>query len=235
MTSTAVRPANGTYMLKRARNRVSLKDWNEVKTTGVLLAAGAGTRLGRGPKALLRLRGRPLVEIIAAKLLSGGCSDVLVVLGSDAAAVRARARLDSYQTLVNPEWHLGMGSSYLIGDDAARTDDHLLVALVDQPGLTEDTVRRLMSEHRPGRITAAAYTEPRGGTQLLRGHPMLIDVQLREAVSSTVVGDAGARAFIRDNPGLLDLVDCSDESTGEDIDTEEQLRRLLPAGSASSS
>ncbi len=32
-------------------------------TTAVLLAAGAGTRLGLGPKALLPFRGRTLVEV----------------------------------------------------------------------------------------------------------------------------------------------------------------------------
>jgi nicotine blue oxidoreductase len=43
------------------------------RTTAVLLAAGAGTRLGRGPKALLPFRGRTLVEVLADVLLAGGC------------------------------------------------------------------------------------------------------------------------------------------------------------------
>ena len=34
-------------------------------TTAVLLAAGAGTRLGLGPKALLPFHGRTLVEVLA--------------------------------------------------------------------------------------------------------------------------------------------------------------------------
>ncbi|MFE4079168.1 nicotine blue oxidoreductase [Paenarthrobacter sp. YIM B13468] len=193
----------------------------------MLLAAGSGTRLGRGPKALLSLHGRPLVEIIAAKLLAGGCHEVLVVLGSDALAVREKASLDPYRTLINPEWRSGMGSSYLYGENAARAEDHLLLALVDQPGLTEGIVSRLLDVHRQGRITAAAYLHPHRRDVLLRGHPMVIDAELRKAVSSTVVGDAGARAYIRDNPGLIDLVDCSDQSTGEDIDTVEAMYRLL--------
>ncbi|ELT44861.1 nicotine blue oxidoreductase [Arthrobacter nitrophenolicus] len=198
-----------------------------VQVTGVLLAAGAGTRLGRGPKALLPYRGRPLVEIIADNLLAGGCHEVVVVLGAEAQAVSAGANLKPYRTLVNHKWPSGMGSSYLIGDAAANADDHILVALVDQPGLTVRTVSRLLVSHRPGRITSAAYAAPDNLGMLRRGHPMLIDVRLRPAVASTVVGDAGARSFLRQKPWLVDLIDCSDESTGEDVDTVEQMRRLL--------
>jgi len=51
-------------------------------TVAVLLAAGAGTRLGRGPKALLPHRGGTLVEHATATLLAGGCDAVVVVLGA---------------------------------------------------------------------------------------------------------------------------------------------------------
>ncbi|MBP2396878.1 nicotine blue oxidoreductase [Paenarthrobacter nicotinovorans] len=56
---------------------------------------------------------------------------------------------------------------------------------------------------------------------------MVIDAGLRPAVASTVSGDAGARVFLRQKPWLVDLIDCSDESTGEDVDTVEQMYRLL--------
>ncbi len=65
-----------------------MADSTEPRTTAVLLAAGAGTRLGRGPKALLPFRGRTLVEVLAGVLLDGGCREVVIVLGADAAKVR---------------------------------------------------------------------------------------------------------------------------------------------------
>ena len=201
-----------------------------MRTTGVVLAAGAGTRLGLGPKALLPYRGRPLVEAIVGTLLDGGCREVVVVLGAGAAQVEAAARLDGCRVLTNPEWESGMGSSFLLGNQAADPADHLLIALVDQPGLTPESVHRLLSSHRPGRITAAAYrrrdSNDGGGTALRRGHPLLIDASLREAVCATVTGDAGARGFLRSHPDLVDEVDCSDQSTGEDVDTPDQLGLL---------
>lgn len=201
-----------------------------MRTTGVVLAAGAGTRLGLGPKALLPYRGRPLVEAIAGTLLDGGCREVVVVLGAGAAQVEAAARLDGCRVLTNPEWESGMGSSFLLGNQAADPADHLLIALVDQPGLTPESVHRLLSSRRPGRITAAAYrrrdSNDGGGTALRRGHPLLIDASLREAVCATVTGDAGARGFLHSHPDLVDEVDCSDQSTGEDVDTPDQLGLL---------
>ncbi|MFF2348109.1 nicotine blue oxidoreductase [Pseudarthrobacter sp. NPDC058119] len=201
-----------------------------MRTTGVVLAAGAGTRLGLGPKALLPYRGRPLVEAVATTLLAGGCREVVVVLGAGAAEVESAARLDGCRVLTNPEWESGMGSSFLLGARAADPADHLLVALVDQPGLTPATVQRLLAGHRPGRITAAAYrrrdSNDGDGTALRRGHPMVIDASLREEVSATVTGDAGARGFLRSRPDLVDEVDCSDQSTGEDVDTPDQLGLL---------
>ncbi|MBT2567780.1 nucleotidyltransferase family protein [Arthrobacter sp. ISL-85] len=201
-----------------------------MRTTGVVLAAGGGSRLGLGPKALLPFRGRPLVEAVANTLLEGGCREVVVVLGAGAAQVEIAARLDGCRVVTNAHWESGMGSSFLLGDQAADTADHLMIALVDQPGLTPATVHRLLARHRPGRITAAAYrrrdSSDGGGAALRRGHPMVIDASLREAVCTTVTGDAGARSFLGAHPELVDEVDCSDQSTGEDVDTPDQLGLL---------
>ncbi|WP_045732173.1 nicotine blue oxidoreductase [Pseudarthrobacter chlorophenolicus] len=204
----------------------------QVKTTGIVLAAGAGTRLGRGPKALLPYRGRPLVEAIAGTLFDGGCRDVVAVLGAGATEVVAAANLGRCRIATNKDWQSGMGSSFLLGERTADPADHILVALADQPGLTPETVARLLAAHRPGRITAAAYRRREspddGGLppKLRRGHPLLIDASLRPAVAATVTGDAGARRFLRDHPELVDEVDCSDQSTGEDVDTPDQLGLL---------
>lgn len=198
-------------------------------TTGVLLAAGAGARLGRGPKALLPFRGRTLVEVLADVLLDGGCREVVVVLGAGAGDVRAQTDLARHTVVENPAWAGGMGSSFQVGLDSVRAEDHVLVALVDQPGLTAETVARLLHTHRPGRVTAAAYKDASG--RLRRGHPLLLDSTLRAAAAEASRGDAGARFFLQAHPGLIDLVDCtlppgSGRSGGEDLDTPDQLHLL---------
>jgi nicotine blue oxidoreductase len=193
-------------------------------TTAVLLAGGAGTRLGRGPKALLPFHGRTLVEVLADVLLAGGCREVVTVLGAEAATVRAATDLSRHRVIENPDWGTGMGSSFRAGVAAAAPGDHVLIALVDQPGLTTETVARLLAAHRPGRVTAAAYRDAEGTLQ--RGHPLLLDAGLRTEAAEAATGDAGARVFLRAHPDLIDLVDCSDLSGGEDLDSPEQLRLL---------
>jgi nicotine blue oxidoreductase len=117
-----------------------------------------------------------------------------------------------------------MGSSFRAGVAAADREDHVLIALVDQPGLTPEAVARLLASHRPGRVTAAAYRGAEG--KLQRGHPLLLDSSLRAAAAATATGDAGARVFLQARPELVDLVDCSDLSGGEDLDTPDQLHLL---------
>ena len=193
-------------------------------TIGVLLAAGAGTRLGLGPKALLPFRDRTLVEELADVLLAGGCSEVIVVLGAEAEKVAALPGLARHRVLTNPQWAEGMSGSFRAGIMAASAGNNVMVALVDQPGLSSDIVARLLARHRPGRITAAASPELSG--TLRRGHPLVIDAELREEAAESAAGDAGARLFLKAHPGLVDLVDCGDLADGGDVDTKANLHLL---------
>ncbi|CEA08970.1 Nicotine blue oxidoreductase [Arthrobacter saudimassiliensis] len=125
--------------------------------SAVLLAAGAGTRLGAGPKALLPYRGRTLAAVLAETLRDAGCSTVVLVLGAEARRVAAAAGLAEYVLEVNPDWQQGMGSSFRRGVAralAADPDAGVLVALADQPGLTPGLVRRLADAHA-ARLAAA--------------------------------------------------------------------------------
>ncbi|MCC3290176.1 NTP transferase domain-containing protein [Arthrobacter sp. zg-Y1110] len=212
-------------------------------TTAVLLAAGAGRRLGRGPKALLPFRGRPLIEHQVEVLLAGGCAQVVAVLGAGSTEILASVRLQDAVPVVNPQWELGMGTSYRCGILAAlarEPETSVLVALVDQPGLTPAVVSRVLASGRPGRIAAAGYRRPDG--ELRRGHPVLFDASLaaRSLEPDTrysgaehagegkpgVDPDSGARAFLAAHPELLDIVDCSDLADGRDVDCDADLALL---------
>ncbi|MGO4384034.1 nicotine blue oxidoreductase [Specibacter sp. RAF43] len=210
------------------------------QTTAVLLAAGAGTRLGRGPKALLPFHGGTLVEHVAQVVRDGGCGRTVVVAGAGAPEVaqlhRAARRLAAphqpafaaCRLVVNEHWASGMGGSFRTGVAAVAAGDNILVALVDQPGITAALVARLLAAHRPGRITAAGYagsgTGP--GAGLRRGHPIVFSASLAAEAAASAGGDSAARAFLRAHPGLLDVVDCSDLSDGADVDTAEDLHLL---------
>lgn len=192
------------------------------EVVGLLLAAGGGRRLGGRPKALLTHHGRPLVEHAVGVLRAGGCARIHVVLGAEAATVRARAELPGCVLVDNPDWAEGMGSSLraglesLIGTDA----DAALVALVDQPGIGPEAVARVLAACEPGGALAAAAYDGR------RGHPVLLGTAHWAAVAATATGDRGARAYLKAHEEAITLVECGDVARPYDIDTEADLIHL---------
>lgn len=181
---------------------------------GLLLAAGAGSRLGR-PKALVELGGERLVDRGVRTLTEGGCVPVLVVLGA------ADTTVPGALTVNNPDWSTGMGSSVRAGIDAMpATVDALLVALADQPLVTARAVRRLVEAYEQGaRAAVATYNgNPRNPVMLGREH--------WSTVYSMAEQDVGARPFLRAYSHLVTTVACDDIASPEDIDTQEDLARL---------
>ncbi|HET9518694.1 MAG TPA: NTP transferase domain-containing protein, partial [Actinoplanes sp.] len=138
-------------------------------TAGVVLAAGAGSRYGMA-KALVAYRGELLVRRAAAALRDAGCAHPVVVVGADAARVRAAAPELDY--VDNPEWASGMGSSLRAGL-AALTDTPAcaaVVLLVDMPGVTPAAVRRVRALAAPDALAVGGYADRRGHPVLLGRH-----------------------------------------------------------------
>ncbi|MGW0842755.1 nucleotidyltransferase family protein [Streptomyces sp. NPDC002787] len=207
-----------------ARNAAPGTAHHTSEVAGLLLAAGGGRRLGGRPKALLTHRGRPLVEYAVAALRAGGCTRVHVVLGAEAATVRARAELPGCVLVDNPEWAQGMGSSLRAGLESLTGTgvDAVLVSLVDQPGIGPEAVARVLAAHRPdprGALVAAAYDGR-------RGHPVLFGADHWPDIAATAHGDQGARAYLKAHEEAITLVECGDVALPYDIDTEADLIHL---------
>lgn len=182
---------------------------------GLLLAAGAGTRLGR-PKALVEIGGQRLVDRGVHTLSNGGCAPVLVVLGAADTELPGGA-----STVRNPEWATGMGSSVRVGIDALPPDvDAVVIALADQPLVTPGAVRRLLDAREQGaRAAVATYN----GNQR---NPVMLGREYWSTVYGMAVNDVGARPFLRAYSHVVTPVACDDIASPEDIDTEEDLERL---------
>lgn len=212
------------------------------QVAAVLLAAGEGRRLGLGPKALLEdSDGITLVRRITNVLIEGGCLPPVVVIGAGADMVVQMVDLSDCAVIKNPSWREGMGSSFRRGVCVAPAGIPIIVALVDQPGISVQLVQRLIGAHFQGciaggggietpvqlctgRVTAAAYVDSTG--QLKRGHPVIFQPEAAHDATLQAEGDGGARRFLADNPQQVNLVDCSDLSDGGDIDILSDLFRL---------
>ena len=186
---------------------------------GLLLAAGAGRRMGR-PKALVEVDGEPLVVRGIRLLRDGGCDPVVVVVGADAEQVRRRC---AGAVVVEAEdWDTGMGASLRAGlRCVAGSPAHAcVVALVDQPRVQPAAVERLRTAHRDGAEAAVAtYAgRPRNPVLLARAH--------WTAVADAARGDEGARSWLRAHPERVVHVDCTDVGAPDDVDTPADLAAL---------
>ena len=172
--------------------------------TGIVLAAGAGTRAG-GPKALLRLPdGTSWIQASTTALLAGGCARVVVVLGAMERVARALVP-DSAAVVVAENWEHGMSASLRAGL-AAASGDAALITLVDLPALPATAVRRVLAAD----TLAQAVYDGRPG------HPVLIPAAHWSGVAATLHGDRGARDYLVANAAAE--VECGDLWDGVDID-----------------
>jgi CTP:molybdopterin cytidylyltransferase MocA len=198
-----------------------------VSVAGLLLAAGAGRRMGL-PKALVRVDSELLVERGVRLLRDGGCAPVLVVLGARADDVVAAADLDGATVVRNPGWETGMGSSLRAGLGALTAVEGceaVVVALVDQPLVGPEAVRRLITAWQEDRHDATVATY-RGAQR----NPVLLDRRAWPAAAAAAVGDVGARGWLRAPYSAARVVEVACEGTGSpiDVDTPEQLASLSP-------
>jgi CTP:molybdopterin cytidylyltransferase MocA len=181
---------------------------------GILLAAGEGSRLGQ-PKALVEIGGEPLAQRGVALLRDGGAAPIVVVTGAVA------VDLPGVLAVHNPDWRSGMGSSLAAGlatmpDGCAAA----VIALVDQPLVGAEAVRRLIAAHAAGAGIAVATYD---GTPR---NPVLIAREHWPGVVAMAVGDAGARPFLRAHPELVTPVECGDTGRPDDLDTRSDFDRL---------
>ncbi|WP_353807217.1 nucleotidyltransferase family protein [Agromyces sp. SYSU T00194] len=180
---------------------------------GVVLAAGAGARMGR-PKALVREPdGTPWVELAVRMLREAGCASVLVVLGAEADAARELVP-EGARVAEHPGWRDGLGSTVRRALEVAADApaDAVLLTLVDLPGLPASVARRVLAA-APDDLRASLARAVFGGRP---GHPVLVGRDHWARLAETLHGDAGASAYLRAHDARA--VECGDLAGGEDRD-----------------
>jgi molybdenum cofactor cytidylyltransferase len=195
----------------------------------VVLAAGSGTRFGGG-KVRAPLDGRPLVAHVLGAARAAGLARIVLVLGRDAAAVRAAlvtadpAALDGVLVAVNGAPERGLSTSLRLGLAAATAEpapDGVLVLLGDQPRVRADVMAALATAAAAAPPTTIAvaptYTDdgaPNPVLLLLPAWPRAVALE----------GDRGLGPLLAADPGRVVRVPVA--GANPDVDTREDLAAL---------
>ena len=180
------------------------------RRTGIVLAAGGSTRMGR-TKALLPLRGRPVVAWHVERM-AAWCDRIFVVVGAEEDAIRGA--LTGAVTIVHNEaWaRTGQVDSLRLALDLAETDGDVIVTPVDVLPVETRTMEALIEAGAP-----AVPVGPEGRD----GHPVLLDPEIVRRVREEV--QAGG---LRDLLGSARRVRVEDPYVAEDFDEREDWERL---------
>ena len=176
---------------------------------GLILAAGAGSRMGQ-PKASLIVDGERLIDRAVANFLNAGIKEVFVVLGA------WQGDVPGAHIIINDQWAQGMGSSLRAGlltllENPKYLD--VVISLVDLPGMTSAAIQSVSTS--ASEIAMGSFSgEP--------GHPVKCVRKYWPEVIASATGDSGARNFLKGRDDI-ELINLSGKARGGDIDTPADL------------
>ena len=186
----------------------------------ILLAAGRSTRMGAF-KPLLPFGERTVIEACVSYLLEGGVEEIIVVVGHRAAEVRERLAQTPVKFAVNAQPQSEMGVSIARGvESVSDKAEAVLIALVDQPAVPPEVVRRLTDERQ--RVSASLLIPTHEGRG---GHPVLIDVKYRDELLK-LNPERGLRAFFEKHRAEVSRLAVSSQYIARDMDTWDDYRAL---------
>jgi len=193
---------------------------------GVVLAAGASSRMGQSKAAMaFGTTGETVLSRIVSVLLQGGLPKIAVVAGAHIDAVRrAMPHHEPRASLVeHPGWADGQLSSLLAGLNAIDEPalEGLMVTLVDVPLISPPTVALVIREWRR---TRAPIVRPANGER--HGHPVIFDRSVFEDLRAADL-NVGAKAVFATYRDRIVNVEVEDAGAFEDIDTPADYERLL--------
>jgi molybdenum cofactor cytidylyltransferase len=189
-----------------------------VSVAGLILAAGASTRMG-SPKALLDFHGETFLDGLIARF-SEFCAPVVVVVGCEAERIRSSVRRPERALFTeNRDYRLGQLSSMQCGlRMIPETSEGVLFTLVDHPNVQASTIAALLSPPR------APLSIPRFKGR--RGHPIFFSRALAPEFLD-LPPDSQAKLVVNRHVADARFVDVDDSGILDDVDDAAAYSRLI--------
>ncbi len=194
----------------------------------LILAAGAGSRLGGHPKALLRKGGVSLLRRLIGSIQDLNPVETLVVTGFYADAIEEEIQTINQDVRIpirfirnsNPE--AGQSSSVRLGLETLTSDyDALFIALCDQPLVGAPEIQSLLDQFQQ-RTTSEEIVLPVVSGQ--RGNPVIFSRRVINQILD--ISGMVCREYMDLHPDYIKRFTTDNQAYILDIDTPEDIQLL---------
>ena len=180
--------------------------------SGVVLAAGASTRMGI-QKLLLPLGGEPLVRRAVRQVCEAGFDEVLVILGHEHENTLAALEGLDVRHAINTEYASGMGSSFRTAVEHLPDSAAAMFALADQPFVTSNEYRIVLDTYRQhtSPIVSVRYGEVMAPPHLFEREFFPELAQLQHGARPVLLRHLERTTILRFPPDLLVDIDTPED------------------------
>ena len=193
-----------------------------MRVTGILLAAGRGTRFGGAkllsplPKTSHGVGAGTAIGVASCLHLLSALPEVVAVVRPGDSMLASQLRSAGARVVECARANEGMGASLAYGIAAAADADGWIVALADMPWIAPATVVLLADALMAG---AGIVATSRIG---VRGHPVGFASSHYGALAA-LTGDEGAKSILAAHREHVQLIEVDDENVLRDVDTPADL------------
>ena len=189
--------------------------------TGVILAAGLSSRLGKATKQLMEFDGETLLRRVTQQACQSTLSDVVVVVGYKKGEVSGALRGLNVRFCKNMQYKSGISGSIQAGLDCIEKHSQAVMFLTaDQPFLSCEVIDKLVTRYRQ---TLSSIVVP--FFMDTPGSPVIFDKSMFSELRE-LKGEAGGRALIKRYPKRVDPVVLENDLPLLDIDTLDDYKAL---------
>ena len=194
-----------------------------LSVAAVLLAAGAGTRMGYKPKSLLELDGVPLIRRQIMALQCVGVTELVVVLGHHESEIAPLLKDFAVTLVTNPNPDASPISSQRLGlQSLTGQADVVLMALADQPLIDGQDVMQLIDAYKE-RPECTDLVFPR--VQGQPGNPVIFSAKVRLDMLACPP-EVGCKQWRQQHMSQVHAFDCDNLHFVQDVDTPEDIDKL---------
>jgi len=195
------------------------------KITGLLIAAGLSSRMGK-PKALLLQDDLPFAIVILNKMILV-CDNIVVVLGHSTEKIKRELQvfLDDSEELksnvkfvTNEHFEKGMFSSLKCGLNEVKDSEWLLYHFVDQPGLSKIFYREFTDQID----NEYDWIQPTYKNE--KGHPLLLHNSIFNSILE-LPDDSSLKEISKNSKVKKKLWECKHKEILQDIDYPSDLKQ----------